>query len=108
MKKECSTCLHNRRECSVTLGLACQNHEKWTPCTNLEYLQSLSAEDFAEWIYKGYYSLTGICAMICDDADTNCFFECKHNHMCVDEEYNFLVTGKSILKWLNSPVEVNE
>ena len=104
MKKECSTCFHNRRECSVTLGLACQNHDKWTPYTNLEHLQSLSAEEFAEWMNR--CRPHGMYGLICEQSDFGCWFDCKHDHYCENE--NGITTNEIIIKWLNSLVEVNE
>lgn len=75
--------------------------------TNLEYLQNLEAEDFAEWMENiidtdKYFEKYLPDVRLCLYASDACEYNCKHDYKCED------VTDKQIiLNWLNSGVISN-
>lgn len=54
LEKSCKTCYHNYHKGHTNKRcphiLMCHDHDKWIPCTNREYLSTLSVEDLSKWI----------------------------------------------------------
>ena len=112
LEKKCATCDSNYPDgCPFSKHEKCMENEMeyYKPCTNLEYLQTLTAEEFAEWMMQCHQRYS-VLSLVCKDRSWGCFCECKHNQFC--EEYENLsgTTSKVewIKNWLNSPVEVEE
>lgn len=85
IEKTCKTCYHNYHKghtnghCPHTL--MCHEHDKWIPCTNREYLESLSDEEFAKWLWDhGLY------------------------HVCAKGKDYCMVGKDGIIEWMGLPV----
>ena len=77
----------------------------WKPYTNFEHLQNLPVNKFAEWMEQCKNG-KGVTGLICKDLKESCYYGCTHNHFC---EGKYIYTDTDvIIKWLNSPVEVDE
>ena len=100
VKKSCATCAKERPWCSAKM--IC---DEYTPYTNLEHLQHLSAEDFAAWMEQCKCG-KGVAGLLCEDLKPNCAYSCKHDRMC--ENANGYTDTGTIISWLKCPVEVEE
>ena len=108
VKKSCATCDSNYPcGCPLPKHEKCKENEMeyYEPCTNLEYLQSLSAEEFAEWMEQCKCG-KGVAGLLCKDLKPNCAYSCKHERMC--ENANGYTDTGTIVVWLNCHVEVEE